>query len=67
MSVKGRPLIMSGDSRGIDLAIAKKVAADFTRYNQPDHDGPLAADFFMSFANIAKSASDGMAHSGYKA
>lgn len=50
-----------------EFVLAETGMTDFAQYNQPGYDGPLAADFFVSSADVAKSASDVMEHPGYKA
>jgi citronellol/citronellal dehydrogenase len=39
---------------------------DFTQYNQPGYDGPLAADFFVPSDWLKQSKSNVMEHPGYK-
>lgn len=51
----------------IDEFILSDVGVtDFTQYNQPGYDGPLAADFFVPDAWLAKSKSTVKQHPGYK-
>lgn len=51
----------------IDEFILKDAGeTDFVQYAQPDYDGPLAADFFVSSETVSKSASHVLEHPGYK-
>ena len=49
-----------------EFILASAGETDFTKYNQPGYDGPLAADFFIPSDWVAKSASNVMEHPGYK-
>lgn len=50
-----------------EFVLAETGMTDFSGYNQPGYDGPLAADFFVSSEMVANSASEVMEHPGYKA
>ncbi len=49
-----------------EFILAAAGETDFTQYNQPGYDGPLAADFFVPSDWIARSVSNVMEHPGYK-
>jgi citronellol/citronellal dehydrogenase len=50
-----------------EFVLTETGVTDFSGYNQPGYDGPLAADFFVSSEMVARSASEVMEHPGYKA
>lgn len=60
----------SADATGnffIDEFVLKEAGVtDFDQYNHPGHDGPLAADFFVSTEMVQSSASNIVEHPGYK-
>lgn len=49
-----------------EFILAESGVEDFTVYNQPGYDGPLAADFFVPDEWLSRSKSDVMQHPGYK-
>ena len=49
-----------------EFILADSGVEDFSVYNQPGYDGPLAADFFVPEEVLAKSKSQVMQHPGYK-
>ncbi len=49
-----------------EFILAESGVTDFSVYNQPGYDGPLAADFFVPDEWLAKSKSNVMQHPGYK-
>lgn len=49
-----------------ELILADNGVTDFTPYNQPGYEGPLAADFFVPSYMLAQSKSDIMQHPGYQ-
>jgi citronellol/citronellal dehydrogenase len=49
-----------------EFILAESGVEDFSIYNQPDYDGPLAADFFVPDEFLAKSKSQVLQHPGYK-
>ena len=49
-----------------EFILADTGTTDFKQYNQLGYDGPLAADFFVPDAWLARSKSNVMQHPGYK-
>jgi len=49
-----------------ELLLADEGVDDFSIYNQPGYDGPLAADFFVPGDLLAQSRSKIMQHPGYQ-
>lgn len=49
-----------------EFILADTGVTDFTLYNQPGYDGPLAADFFVPDEWLKRSKSNVMQHPGYK-
>jgi len=48
-----------------EFVLAESGETNFNKYNQPGHNGPLAADFFIPSEWVSKSASNVMEHPGY--
>lgn len=48
-----------------EFILAESGVEDFTVYNQPGYDGPLAADFFVPDEWLKRSRSNVMQHPGY--
>lgn len=48
-----------------EFILAESGVEDFTVYNQPGYDGPLAADFFVPDEWLKRSKSNVMQHPGY--
>jgi citronellol/citronellal dehydrogenase len=49
-----------------EFILSQNGTEDFSIYNQPGYDGPLAADFFVPDEWLSKSKSNVMQHPGYK-
>lgn len=49
-----------------EFILAENGTEDFSVYNQPGYDGPLAADFFVPDDWLARSKSNVMQHPGYQ-
>jgi len=49
-----------------EFILAESGVEDFSVYNQPGYDGPLAADFFVPDEWLKRSKSNVMQHPGYK-
>ena len=48
-----------------EFVLAEAGKINFSKYNQPNYDGPLAADFFIPSEWVNRSASNVMEHPGY--
>ena len=48
-----------------EFILAEAGETNFSKYNQPNYDGPLAADFFIPSEWVNRSASNVMEHPGY--
>jgi len=49
-----------------EFILAEAGVKDFSVYQQPGYDGPLAADFFVPEEWLERSVSDVMQNPGYK-